>query len=446
MSANNGLSNHSAGIAVVGGGIAGLTAAAHIARSGRSVTLFEQSKQLGGRGATNIRDDIHFNLGGHALYCAGHAFENLQELGVPFTGAFPNPGKSQVTLGTNKHELPYGVMALLKSRLFSLREKLKVVGLFRKLPKLDPRQVDDVPLGQWISQNAGTGNIAWLLRALFRLATYGVDPGHFSAGAAIEQYQLAAKANVWYIDGGWQSLADGLRQVIRDHGGTVQTGARVDSIQSDEQGATLRMGDGSDIHADAAVLAASPSAVSKLLDLSDDDSLSRQFNEARPGLAACLDVALTKLPRPEERFAIGLDQDMYFSVHSAAVKLGPEGLAVIHVMKYLGPESGDAKSNERECEEFLDLLQPGWRDFVHTRRFLPSMVVTHGIPLASQGGETGRPSVTVPGHDRIFLAGDWVGAAGQLVDASAASGKEAARLALAIPKSQSSRMAFHVAS
>src|SRR5262245_47435716 len=104
MPANNGYSNHSAGVVVIGGGIAGLTAAAYIARAGRPVTLFEQSKQLGGRGATNIRDDIHFNLGGHALYCGGQAFANLEELGVPFTGRIPNPGKSQVTLGEDKHE------------------------------------------------------------------------------------------------------------------------------------------------------------------------------------------------------------------------------------------------------------------------------------------------------------------------------------------------------
>ena len=39
-------------VIVVGGGIAGLSAAAYLARAGVAVTLFEKSARLGGRAAT----------------------------------------------------------------------------------------------------------------------------------------------------------------------------------------------------------------------------------------------------------------------------------------------------------------------------------------------------------------------------------------------------------
>jgi phytoene dehydrogenase-like protein len=51
---------------VIGGGIAGLTAANALASSG-SVTLLEKSHQLGGRGRTLDVNGYRLNLGPHAL-------------------------------------------------------------------------------------------------------------------------------------------------------------------------------------------------------------------------------------------------------------------------------------------------------------------------------------------------------------------------------------------
>jgi hypothetical protein len=52
-------------LVVVGGGLAGLSVAA---QAGRSVTVFEQAADVGGRAATQVSEGISFNLGPHALY------------------------------------------------------------------------------------------------------------------------------------------------------------------------------------------------------------------------------------------------------------------------------------------------------------------------------------------------------------------------------------------
>jgi 2-polyprenyl-6-methoxyphenol hydroxylase-like FAD-dependent oxidoreductase len=69
-------------VAVIGGGIAGLTAATLVARTGKSVIVFEQAEHVGGRGVTQNIQGFHFNLGPHALYRAGHAVRVLKELGI----------------------------------------------------------------------------------------------------------------------------------------------------------------------------------------------------------------------------------------------------------------------------------------------------------------------------------------------------------------------------
>jgi hypothetical protein len=74
-------------------------------------------------------------------------------------------------------------------------------------------------------------------------------------------------------------------------------------------------------------------------------------------------------------------------------------------------------------------MQPGWREVVVERRFLPRMVAASALATAGSGGVAGRPGPEVAGSPGLFVAGDWVGPEGWLVDASLASARAAARVA-----------------
>jgi phytoene dehydrogenase-like protein len=122
---------------------------------------------------------------------------------------------------------------------------------------------------------------------------------------------------------------------------------------------------------------------------------------------------------------------LYFSVHSAVANLAPAGGAVIHAAKHLNPTARtEPKADERELEEVLDLMQPGWREVVVERRFLPSMTVAHAVTTATAGGRAGRPGPAVPRVRNLYVVGDWVGPEGLLADASLASAKQAADLVM----------------
>src|SRR5579884_2716399 len=102
-------------VAIVGGGLAGLTAACYLAQGGVAVTLFEKAAKVGGRAATSYHDGYAFNRGIHALYCGGATEQVLQELGIQYSGKSP---KTVYALYQDKlHLFPSGPSSLLQSSL-----------------------------------------------------------------------------------------------------------------------------------------------------------------------------------------------------------------------------------------------------------------------------------------------------------------------------------------
>lgn len=420
-------------VVVVGGGLAGLIAAASVARAGRSVIVLEQSKSWGGRAATQLRSGVHFNLGAHALYCNGHAKRLLGELNVPVSGRFPSPGSAKLLLGSRNFTMPLGFSSLVSTQFLSIAEKVRLAKLLGELPKIDRRSIDNTPVNEWTSQQGGRGNLKLFLEALIRVATYAADHQKLSAGIAVDQVCSALAGNVLYLDGGWQRLVDGLREVAERCGARLQSGAAVECVHADAAGreTVVQLKTGARIRCSAVILAIAPEHVDKLLDLPANDSFRTWLATREPIRAACLDVALSHLPRPKIRFALGADHAYYFSVHSAAAKLAPDGITLIHTMKYLrSSEHDSAETVERQLESVLDQLQPGWRKHVVERRFLPSMIASEALPAAANGGLRGRPGPALASRPSVFVAGDWVGSRGMLADASAASAELAAQLAL----------------
>ena len=415
-------------VIIVGGGLAGLATATYLARAGRSVQLFEKSRALGGRARTQSKGGFHFNVGPHALYRNGHGIAVLEELGVSFSGGPPNAAGGYAVRAGRKHTLPGGFVSLLTTGLLGLQGKLETARLLGSLAKMDPAPLRQVSVRQWLDRTVRQPSVVGLLEALIRVSTYANDPERQSAATALAQVQMALAGGVLYLDGGWQTLVDGLHRAAEAAGVRIIGEARVAAVEHDGTARAVRLADGTRHPAAAIVIAAGPNEAAALV-AGDHTALHRWAREAVPVKAACLDVGLRRLPQPRALFALGIDQPLYLSVHSAVAQLAPQHGATIHVAKYLPTEASDDPTvNRQQLEGLLDLVQPGWREVVVDQRFLPSLTVYGALATASAGGTAGRPGPAVPDIRNLYVVGDWVGTEGLLADASLASAKQAARL------------------
>ena len=235
----------SSDVAIIGGGLAGLAAAAYLARAGKSVTLFEKARELGGRATTHTKGGFRFNLAPHALYRGGRAAKVLKELGISFSGGVPNASNGYAIFQGKKHTLLGGFVSLLTTGLFGLSAKFELAQLLGSIPKIDANKIQHITVAQWLEQTIQHPQVRALIQTLFRLATYGNDPHHQSAGAALVQLQLALAHNVWYVDGGWQTLVDGLRTAAQNAGVQIVSEAKIAGIHCDNVVHGVCLADGS---------------------------------------------------------------------------------------------------------------------------------------------------------------------------------------------------------
>lgn len=406
-----------------------------LARAGRTVTIFERRRYLGGRAVTHLRHGYRFNLGPHAFYRNGHGWNVLRELGIPVRGGVPKP-RGIAMLGNERHKLPGNPWSLLTTSLLGFKAKAKFGVLMLRIRRIDPKPYASMTVREWIDANASDERLRQLLEAMFRLATYSNRPDLQSASAALAHLRLAIRGVV-YVDEGWQKIVDSLhsaavaagvnfvtssRVVGLDHDGGAVRGVELGGLELDVRHDTMSLAmpdmsepdKGTRIPAETVILAVDPTTARELAPDLD-------WPTTTAVTASCLDIALSKLPQPRNTFALGIDTPLYYSVHSAWAQLTPKGGALLHVAKY-------GEGTQEELEAVVDEMQPGWRELIVHRRFLPAMIVSNA--LAQPEGKAPRMRATTPVRG-LYVAGDWVDEGGILSDAAFASARAAAKAILA---------------
>ncbi|MES2707814.1 MAG: NAD(P)/FAD-dependent oxidoreductase [Verrucomicrobiota bacterium] len=242
-------------VAIVGGGVAGLTAAWRLRRKGIEVHLYEASARYGGRMWTrrNFNEDGMFcELGGELVDTDHTALMDLAKelgLGIQHLKTGKETGSDYYVLGgkirTDAELIP--AFAPLARRIAADAE-----GLYDKSGEFTAkaRALDQVPLDRWLSQaGRATGTAPWLIEILeiAYVTEYGLETSRQSAlnfvdfispdtSEGLKLYGDSDEA--WRVQGGSGAMTDVLAKKLE--GNTeLHPGHRLKGIEDDGRDITL---------------------------------------------------------------------------------------------------------------------------------------------------------------------------------------------------------------
>lgn len=278
-------------VVVVGGGLAGLSAAVSCADAGASVTLLEKRPRLGGATWSFERRGLRFDNGQHVhLRCCEEYRAFLSRLGTeelaPFAGPLALPvlrarGRSAAVSWIRRDGLPapaHLAASLLAYRHLSVADRLRllpaVVGL-RRLRLDDPR-LDTETFAEWLQRHGQSAEAIEVLWALITLPTTNLKPAEVSLALAAKVFKTGLLTETEASDIAWSSvpLADlhvePARRLLERLGATIRTKAAVSEIvlgghpEAPAQARGVAV-DGEIIEAEAVVLAVPHEAAADLL-------------------------------------------------------------------------------------------------------------------------------------------------------------------------------------
>jgi len=310
-------------IAIIGAGVAGLTAAYELATRGQDVTVFEKDTFAGGL-ASGFRDDRWawpLERFYHHLFQSDNEIIHLaQRIGIGHTVIFRRPITAIWSRGA---AYPFdSTLSVLRFPHLNLMDKMRtgLVILSLRLRR-NWRPLEAVTAHQWLP--------TWMGRQAYQTLWEPLLIGKFG-----EYYQQVNMAWFWarmykrsprlgYFVGGFQAFVDALVQAIEQAGGHLRLGTAVQSIHPTANGLLLTTVAGSETF-DRVIVTLPPALLSKLA-----PSLPPEYLGALQGLPYLGAVVMTvALDRPLTRglYWINLRKDEF------------PFLAAVEHTNYMNPE------------------------------------------------------------------------------------------------------------
>ena len=264
-------------ITVIGGGLAGITAAVALAESGADVTLLEARPRLGGATCSFNRDGLIVDTGQHVFLGCCHAYRGLlARLGMtehaPLQDRFdvtvlaPGPVGQPKRARLRRTALPgplHMLPALGRYPFLSRAERVRVSRPALAMRRVDPADpaADTQRFGDWLAARGQSERARRALWDLFSVSALNIagDDASLALAATVVKTGLLGKNNA--ADIGVPALplgelhGDAAATLLAKLGAQVTLGAKVSAIEPDQAGGFLVRLAGGDVTADAVVLA-----------------------------------------------------------------------------------------------------------------------------------------------------------------------------------------------
>ncbi|BCB91755.1 hydroxysqualene dehydroxylase HpnE [Phytohabitans suffuscus] len=270
-------------VGVVGGGLAGITAALSCADAGRDVTLFEATPRLGGLTYSFRRGELHVDNGQHVFLRCCTAYQSLlRRLGVadrvtlqPRLDIAVHSPSAARPARLRRSGLPAPLHlsgALARYGPLSPAQRLAFVRAALALRRVDPASpaTDERSFGAWLAAHGQGERAVTALWDLVGVATLNARAADASLALAATVFQVGLLTETAAADIGWSAVplsrlhGEPAAARLAEAGARVLTGAKVLAVTPDGDRWLIRTREGEHM-VDQVVLAVPPRAAERLL-------------------------------------------------------------------------------------------------------------------------------------------------------------------------------------
>ncbi|MGW6525609.1 hydroxysqualene dehydroxylase HpnE [Streptomyces sp. NPDC054962] len=410
---------------VVGGGLAGVTAALALADAGVRVTLLEGRPRLGGLAFSFRRGELTVDNGQHVyLRCCtayrwflerieGSALAPLQDrLDVPVVDVARPEGRRLGRLRRDALPVPLHLgRSLATYPHLSLAERARVgpaALALKGLDLADPR-LDAQDFGSWLTAHGQSARAVEALWDLVGVATLNAVAGDSSLGLAAMVFKTGLLSDPGAADIGWAHVPLGelhdrlARKALDSAGVRTEVRTRVTSLSPDENGTWSVQVPGETLRADTVVLAVPQR---EAYDLLPDGALDDAERLLEIGTAPILNVHVVYDRKVLDKpffAALGTPVQWVFDRTTASGLREGQYLALSQSAAQDEIDEPVAALRERYLPE-LERLLPRTRgavvrDFFVTRERTATFAPTPGVGRLRPGARTRTPG--------LYLAGAW---------------------------------------
>jgi squalene-associated FAD-dependent desaturase len=243
-------------VTVVGGGVAGMSAACALAEAGFRVQLVERRRYLGGRASSYLHPGVNEVIDNcqHVLFgCCTNLVGFYKRIGVldkiHWTSEMTmiEPGGRRSSLGPSSLPAPlHGLPKLLAAKAFTRADKLALAHAFRKLMRPVPQDSTE-SLGTWLTRNGQTqGTIERFWRLVIASALNAdLDSISLPYAAKVirELFMNSAEAGSMGMSTvPLSELYSGAAKFLSNHGSQVLLNAQVENVEWDEETSEWTLG------------------------------------------------------------------------------------------------------------------------------------------------------------------------------------------------------------
>lgn len=411
-------------VTVIGGGVAGMSAACALAENGFSVRLLERRSYLGGRASSYLHPGVNEIIDNcqHVLFgCCTNLRDFYRRAGVQdkihwTTGmTMIEPGGRQSRLGPSALPPPlHGMPRLLAASAYSLADKLSLARAFTAILNFDPEDPETRSLGEWLrrhKQTQGAINRFWRLVIASALnADIEEISVPYAAKVVRELFMNSSEAGSMGMSTVPLSrLYDGIPALLRDNGGIVVLGTPATGAAWDEDSRKWTVySSAGEFASDYLILALPFDATLKLLPHLPTEpgreKLARQIEKHQHwpicSIHLWFDREITNLEH-----AVLLDREIHWLYNQSCLQNRPGHYVELVVsatrsFAALAREAAIQKAVEDLAEFFPAVRQARLEKVV----LIKEVRATFGVP---PGIDDARPNEVSP-WPNCFLAGDWI--------------------------------------